>query len=189
MDTPDVNVPVRDQKEKKPMSFIINLILYGIPILVILWVLSQYIMPKPAIEGKPAPAFKADLVGGGTFDLSEHLGKRPVLLDFWAVWCPPCRKALPKVGKMAQQYADKDIAICAVNLNESAAEIQAFLQANDLEVPVAIDAGGAIASQYEVRTIPMLVFIDRTGTIVEAHLGVMSEGELKDRIDKLLAGE
>lgn len=189
MDTPDVNVTVADGKDKKPVSFLINLLLYGMPILVIVWILSQYLMPKPAIEGKPAPPFKTALVGGGTFDLSEHLGKRPVLLDFWAVWCPPCRKALPKVGEMAQHYADKDIAICTVNLSETEENIQAFLQANDLEVPVALDNGGTIAAQYEVRTIPMLVFIDCSGTIVEAHLGGMSEGELKSRIDKLLAGE
>jgi thiol-disulfide isomerase/thioredoxin len=189
MDTPDANVTVAVGKDKKPVSFLINLLLYGMPILVIVWILSQYLMPKPAIEGKPAPPFKAALVGGGTFDLSENLGKRPILLDFWAVWCPPCRKALPNVGEMAQQYADKDIAICTVNLSEKETEIQAFLQANDLEVPVAMDNGGAIALQYGVRTIPMLVFIDRAGTVVEAHLGGMSEGELKSRIDKLLAGD
>ena len=90
---------------------------------------------------------------------------------------------------MAQQYADKDIVICTVNLSETAAEIQAFLQANDLEVPVAVDSDGTISAQYEVRTIPMLVFIDRSGTIVEAHLGGMSAGELKGRIDKLLVEE
>ena len=189
MDAPDVKASVNKQREKKPLSFAINLILYGVPVLVILWILSQYFMPRPAIEGKAAPPFKAALADGGTFDLSEHLGKRPVLLDFWAVWCPPCRKALPKLGEMAQQYADKDIVICTVNLSETAAEIQAFLQANDLEVPVAVDSDGTISAQYEVRTIPMLVFIDRSGTIVEAHLGGMSAGELKGRIDKLLVEE
>ena len=188
MDIPDEKGAVNNQKEKKPVSVIINLILYGIPVLVILWVLSQYLMPKPDIEGKPAPPFKAEMVGGGAFDLTEHLGKRPVLLDFWAVWCPPCRKALPKVGKMSKLYADKDIAICAINLSETEETIQAFLQANDLEVPVAVDTGGVIAGQYGVRTIPMLVFIDRTGTIVEAHLGVMSERELEKKLDTLLEG-
>ena len=168
------------------MSFIVNLILYGLPIFVIVWILSQYLMAKPAIEGKMAPAFKAGLVDGGTFDLSAHLGKRPVLLDFWAVWCPPCRKALPKVAGMVNKYADEDIAICTVNLSETAAEIQAFLQENDMEVPVALDTDGAIASRYEVRSIPMLVFIDQSGTIVEAHSGVMSEGELVKKIEALL---
>lgn len=186
MDSPDEKSPSSKQTEKKPVSMIINLVVYAIPAFVIVWMLSQYLMPKSAIEGKPAPPFKADMVGGGTFDLAEHLGKRPVLLDFWAVWCPPCRKALPKVGKMAKQYADKDIAICAVNISETVETITDFLQANDLEVPVAVDTGGAIAGQYGVRTIPMLVFIDRTGTVVKARPGVMSEGELVKNVEELL---
>jgi len=189
MDNSNINIPDKNKGGNKPMSVLINLILYGVPIFVIVWVVSEYLFPKPDIEGKPAPTFKTELVGGGTFDLAEHLGKRPVLLDFWAIWCPPCRKALPKVCIMSKEYEDRDIAICTVNLTDSADAIQTYLQANDLKVPVALDTDGAIATQFKVHTIPMLVFIDRTGTIVEAHLGGMTEKELVGRIEKLLADE
>ena len=63
MDNSNINIPDKNKGGNKPMSVLINLILYGVPIFVIVWVVSEYLFPKPDIEGKPAPTFKTELVG------------------------------------------------------------------------------------------------------------------------------
>ncbi|MCK5861132.1 MAG: TlpA family protein disulfide reductase [Candidatus Hydrogenedentes bacterium] len=163
-----------------------NVIFILLIVLIGMWLFSRYFGPANALKGQPAPVFKAKMVDGTTFNLEEHIGKRPVLLDFWAGWCPPCRKTLPNIGAVAKQYPSDQVAICTINSSEKAEEIKRFMQANNLDLPAVSDNTGAIFTQYSVRGIPMLVFIDRSGIVTEVHTGSMSESALKEKVEELL---
>ena len=138
------------------------------------------------LQGKPAPAFSLRLLDGGVFNLSEHLGKRPVVLDFWAVWCPSCRAALPKIAGAANAFKDQDVVILTVNLGDSAESIAAFLKSNSLSLPVALDSNNSVGSAFHVRNIPTTVFIDRDGKVANVTVGAMSQSAFSSSVSKLL---
>lgn len=142
-------------------------------------------MPSP-LEGKAAPAFSLKLMDGGVFNLEEHLGKRPIVLDFWAVWCPPCREAIPKVASALNEFKGKDVVILTVNLGDSAESIAAFLESKSVQVPVALDEGNAVGGLYHVRSIPTMVFIGRDGKVSQVTVGSLPESTLRSSITALL---
>jgi thiol-disulfide isomerase/thioredoxin len=143
--------------------------------------------PHPMV-GKPAPVFKAEVLGGGTLDLAKSKGKNVVLLDFWATWCPPCRMSMPIVDRVAKRYADKGVLAYAVNLREDQKTIEQFLKSNPLEVKVAMDKEGTIAGQYGIEGIPFIVVIDKDGVVraVYEGIGPNLEKDLTKDLDKLV---
>ncbi|MBQ5753893.1 MAG: thioredoxin [Alistipes sp.] len=87
---------------------------------------------------------------------------KPLVIDFWAEWCGPCRMVAPIVEKLAEEYADKvNIGKCDVDSNDD------------------------IVATYRVRNIPTIVFI-KGGAVVDKHVGAISENDLKAKIDALL---
>ena len=140
------------------------------------------------LEGKPAPALNLDLLDGGKLDLSAHKGKHAVVLDFWATWCPPCRKAMPEVIRAVAAYKDKGAVLYAVNEGEKPAAIRKFLKQQKLDVTVALDPDGKAGDLYGVEGIPQTVIIDKQGNVAKVHVGYMPglEEELKREIEKAL---
>ena len=123
--------------------------------------------------------------------LSAHKGKQIVILDFWATWCGPCVKGMPITQKVAKQYASKGVVLYAVNLKEDAKKIRTFLTKQKLKINVLLDSKGTIAKNYGVNSIPMLVLIDKDGTVQKVHIGLSNslENSLKRDLDALVAGK
>jgi len=144
--------------------------------------------PPPAgpkqLLGKPAPAFKLSLLDGGEADLSAHKGKNIVVLDFWASWCGPCRRAMPVVVEVADSYKKKGVVLYAVNVQEKPAAIRKFLKDTGLKVTVALDKNGAVAGLFRVRGIPQTVIIGKDGTVQAVHVGALPD--LKERLTREL---
>ncbi len=148
--------------------------------------------PNPADEllGKPAPEFKLPLLAGGTVDLAKLKGK-VVILDFWATWCVPCRKGLPALAELADQYSDKGVVVYAVNLRERPEQIRSFLTKQKLELPVALDSDATVADRYKVSGIPQTVLVDAQGVVQAVHVGYLGrvKKNLGGQLKKVLAGE
>ena len=123
--------------------------------------------------------------------LSSHKGKQIVILDFWATWCGPCVKGMPITQKVAKQYASKGVVLYAVNLKEDAKKIRAFLNKQKLKLNVLLDSKGTIGQKYGAKSIPMLVLIDKDGTVQKVHIGFSNslESALKRDLDALVAGK
>ncbi len=139
---------------------------------------------KSELEGKPAPDFELPLLGGEQVKLSEHKGKHVVILDFWATWCGPCRKAMPILAKVARAYRDKGVRLYAVNEQEKPQAIRGFLKEEDLDPTVALDRSGKVAKKYKVEGIPTTVIIDRKGIVRDVHVGY--DKNLREQLTRTL---
>ncbi|MBN1436962.1 MAG: DUF2092 domain-containing protein [Sedimentisphaerales bacterium] len=130
--------------------------------------------PRHPLLGQPAPSFTLHLLDGSTRSLSDYLGRDIVILDFWAVRCPPCRDGLPVITAVADEYRDQGVVFYAVNLEDSARGIEnVFDSLDSLTSPpmVARDTTGRAGNLYQVGPIPQTVIIGRDGLVQSVHLG------------------
>lgn len=136
-------------------------------------------------EGQLAPDFTLQLASGGILTLSELRG-HPVVLNFWAGWCPVCRKELPALQAAAREWEANGVTVVGVNLREDAATVEEFATANNLTFPLALDTDGVVAQNYQVLGIPTAIFIDSEGVIRSRFIGPLSEEIFAERIEPLL---
>ncbi len=144
------------------------------------------------LRGEPGPAFQlASLEEGQSVSLADLEGQI-VVLDFWATWCGPCVRGLPKVSGVVAEFADQGALFVAVNQREDADTIRDFLQRQDLEhLTVALDTDGDVGDAYGVGGIPHTVILDRDGVVRFVHVGFGpgSEDRVRDDIEAILAEE
>ena len=129
----------------------------------------------PAI-GYPAPDFALKTPSGEEFKLSALRGT-PVVLNFWATWCPPCRAELPELRSASERYAGQ-IAVVGVNQAESAATVAKAAVELGLTFPIPLDHRGDVSQVYGVRSLPTTFFIDRDGVIRQIQNGPLTEATL-----------
>jgi peroxiredoxin len=143
-------------------------------------------MSSHPLQGQEAPSFSLRLMDGGTLNLSEHLGKRPIVLDFWAVWCPACRAGLPNLAAVVAQFKKEDVMICSVNMGDTRDGIASFLKNSSVKLPVAMDERNAVGGSYQVESIPTKILINREGKVAQVIVGTLGESALSEAIRKLL---
>jgi peroxiredoxin len=131
--------------------------------------------PAPAV-GHPAPDFTLTTAAGEMFKLSDLRGT-PVVLNFWATWCPPCRAELPELQSASERLTGQ-VAIVGVNQAEAPAEVQAFADQLGLNFSIPLDENGDASRLYRVRSLPTTFFIDRSGVIRQMQIGPVTEATL-----------
>lgn len=119
---------------------------------------------------KAAEDFTAPLVGGGRFRLSEHRGK-PVFINFWATWCPPCREEMPAMERLWRQQKDNGLVMVAVSLDADPALVAPFVTEHGFTFLVALDPKMDVANAYGVRALPSSFLVDRHGGLAALALG------------------
>lgn len=119
-----------------------------------------------------APAFALPDLSGRVHHLSEFRG-RPVLVNFWAVWCPPCRRELAEFAQLRRTLADASFEILAINLGDNAERITAFLDRYPApDLPILLDIDKTSAAPWHVAALPVAYAVDRSGTL---RLGAIGE--------------
>jgi thiol-disulfide isomerase/thioredoxin len=136
----------------------------------------------PTFQPGPAPPVAGRTLDGGTFDLASLKGK-PVVLNFWASWCHPCRKELPAIAAWAK--AHPEVQVVGVDYEDDVADARAFAEEHDATWPMVIDADGSIGQAYEVPGLPATFLIDAQGQIVDRILGEVTEASLDARAKAL----
>ncbi|MGE3268876.1 MAG: TlpA family protein disulfide reductase [Chloroflexota bacterium] len=147
------------------------------------------VTPKPVATadiGQPAPALKLPLAGGGEMDLASFRG-RPVVVNFWATWCEPCRAEMPVFERAHTQYADQGLVIVGVDMQEQDADIQAFMAQVGVTFPSMVDRTGEVTRQWRATGLPTTFLIDRQGIIRDVRVGPFTDEMLAERIARLLA--
>jgi cytochrome c biogenesis protein CcmG/thiol:disulfide interchange protein DsbE len=136
--------------------------------------------PSPEV-GSVAPEFALADLDGNQVSLSDLRGQ-VVLLNFWATWCGPCRLEMPAIQ---QRYNDGGFAVLAVDFNEDADRVQAFVDELALDLPILLDPGGRIQELYRVRGYPTSFFVDEAGVIRVFHIGEMTQEILDDYLTQM----
>ena len=139
--------------------------------------------------GRLAPDFTLAATDGRTFQLSSLRGK-PVVVNFWATWCPPCRKEMPELEQLWQRYGTgSELMLLGVNQAEDVATIQQFRSmVTDVSFPILLDYNTGIARLYSVQALPTTFFIDAEGRIQDVKIGgPMDSAVLMDGVNKILA--
>ncbi len=137
--------------------------------------------------GHVAPNFTLTTLSGQTLNLTQFRGK-PVYLNFFASWCPPCQFETPDVEKMYKKYGNK-ITFIGVNLafNDTVPRLKQFLKTYGVTYPVLLDKSGSVTKTYKVMAIPTSFFIKSNGVIMYHYLGALIASQMQTEFNKLLA--
>lgn len=153
----------------------------------------QYVSP---LQGKPAPSFALEDVSGKKVLLSSYKGKA-LLINFWATWCAPCKIETPWLVELRNQYAAQGFEILGISMDDidrdnparlsgEKRDIARFVEQMKMPYPVLID-GDSISKPYGgLDDLPTTFFVDRSGTVIAAQLGLTSKSEIEANIRKSL---
>lgn len=129
--------------------------------------------------GAQAPDFALRDLRGNEVRLSEYRGKT-VLLTFWATWCGPCRLEMPAFEDRYQELKDDGFIVLGVNYDEPVEDVRTFRDELGLSFPLLLDPGGSVQRLYRIRGYPSSIFVDPQGVVRVIHLGLITEGQLRD---------
>jgi len=137
---------------------------------------------------KLAPDFQLPTLDGQAVSLGDFRGK-PVLLNFWATWCGPCRFEMPFIQEIFEkkEWSDTGLVILAIDIGENPSEVKEFMENYDLSFPVLLDTNQDVALEYNIRAIPTTFFIDKDGIIQDIKVGAFSgKTEIEKRLVKII---
>jgi thiol-disulfide isomerase/thioredoxin len=116
------------------------------------------------MDGASAVAFKLPARGGGEIDLASLRGK-PVLVNFWATWCPPCRDEMPSLMRLAQSFDPQSFEVVTVSVDEGWEPVEKFLASPKTPFRVALDEGAKISRTYGTTKFPESYLVDKDGRL------------------------
>ncbi|MFV0504894.1 MAG: TlpA family protein disulfide reductase [Lachnospirales bacterium] len=143
----------------------------------------------------PMLNFSLENLQGEVINSQDYIGK-PMVVNFWATWCPPCREEAPAMERMEDKYTDMNFFFINVMASdgeeknssdgESKENTLKFLEDNELELNnVLVDAYGKVSIEYGIPGYPTTFFINSKGNIVSAFSGALSEDALEEQLQKL----
>ena len=153
------------------------------------WTLASRVTPQDAAPGSlppaprvgfAAPDFAATTLDGTAVRLADLRG-RPVVLNFWATWCPPCLQELPHLMDAARRSGGR-VVILGIDNGEPAATVRTFANDRGLNYPIVLDPAFAITDLYRVDGLPTTFFIDQDGIIRDMMMGPLTPATLQDKL-------
>ena len=138
--------------------------------------------PRP---GFVAPDFELKALDGSTVRLSDFRG-HPVVINFWATWCPPCRMEMPAIVREYKRYRDRGLIVLAVNQAEQPEKVATFRDTYQMPFPILLDEHMTVSEQYEIRFLPTTFFVNADGVISDMVTGGMSEAAVRVHFQRLM---
>lgn len=149
----------------------------------------------PALATGAAPAFELKTFEGQTIRLADLSGK-PVVLNFWASWCQPCRQEAPILQAVWEQYRTQNLTVIGVDYVDTEPEAKKYMQEFKITYPNGPDVGTRVSQAYHITGVPETYFITRdrkllSGVDADGHpygnwIGPIPEAALRERVEKLL---
>jgi thiol-disulfide isomerase/thioredoxin len=142
-----------------------------------------------AEPGQPAPALVVKELSGNTFDLSAERGK-VTIVNFWATWCPPCRKQIPELESIYKHYQSRGLMVVGVSCDtvqgDGVKAVGPFIRRFRITYPILL-ANDALVDKLDLDVLPTTMFVDRDGHLVSRIRGAGRIGELSDNARELMA--
>ncbi len=142
--------------------------------------------PEP---GRAAPDFVLEQVGGGVLRLSDLQGS-PVLLNFWASWCPPCREEMPAIVEEYERHKNAGLVVVGVNLQEPDSKVADFARDFGMAFPIAIDRVGDVGEAWRIggafEGLPSSYFIDAAGVVRGVYNQPLTEESIQEGLADIL---
>lgn len=187
-------LPIQKTRGKSNLIFLIAVIGVFALLMVLGWTMVQKGAP-PLAKGN-APEFELVTFEGQTLRLSELRGK-PVILNFWASWCLPCREEAPYLQASWEQYRSQGLMLIGVDYVDTEAEAKKYMAEFKITYPNGPDVGTRISKSYRITGVPETYFITREGKVLEGTdangrpygnwIGPIPPAALEERTKKLLA--
>ena len=129
-----------------------------------------------AEEGALAPDFLLGRLDGSELRLSDLRGQ-PVVLNFWATWCAPCRKEIPQFVDASERFREQGLVVVGVNLQEGKSIVRPYADDFGMDFPIVIDVDGEVGDAYRLLGLPVTYFIDRDGIVRSVFTGPFQESD------------
>lgn len=124
-------------------------------------------------KGNVLPDFELYDLNGNKQEIKDYLGKN-IILNFWATWCPPCRKEMPSIEKLYNDTKDTDLLILAVSVDDSSTEkVSKFIKENNYTFKIFHDKKKELGNKFLIRSIPTTYVIDKQGRIKDKVIGAI----------------
>lgn len=136
--------------------------------------------------GESAPAFSLPSPDGQQVALDDLAGK-PLILNFWASWCAPCRREMPEFQAVYEKYKEQGLQFYAINIGESRVAVSNFLDQVGVDLPVLLDLEEKAQEDYRILPLPATFFIDRSGKITAVYQYQMNKAQMEAEVLRLLA--
>lgn len=134
-----------------------------------------------ATVGQPAPNFSLTTPEGETVELARLRGA-PVVLNFWATWCGPCRAEMPELQAIYEDRRPRGLHVIGVDIQDSAEAVTAFRRSLGITFPTPLDSDGAVTRRYLVRGVPTTIVIDSDGIVRDIHVGPINRRALDQKL-------
>jgi len=149
---------------------------------------QQNVLASSPLIGKQAPDFTLMTLGGTEVSLSQFRGQ-PVLINFWATWCLPCREEMPELVRSYESHKAEGLIILGLNLtySDSLPDVETFASEFNITFPILLDKDGAVAERlYRIPGVPTSIFIKRDGTIERIQVGIMTPRQIDQYVAEIL---
>jgi len=125
-----------------------------------------HVFPQPV----ELPVFAVPALAGATLNTPELAGT-VTLLNFWATWCPPCKKEMPSIERLSAQMKGTDFRIVAISTAEKRETVESFIKQNKYTFPIYLDENGSIGASFASQGIPTTYVLDKKGMIIAGIVG------------------
>ena len=143
-------------------------------------------MNQPNVwKGRRAPDITTELLSKETFSLSEQVGRKVIILNFFATWCGPCKAEMPELIRFAEKHKDDPLLFIGIDASEPESTVQDFVREQGIPFPIALDQKGTLQRAFMVRSYPTTVLIGADGTVQLYEIGSISNADVA--FDPLLA--